>query len=113
MDDIENIAVAGAICGFTAIVAAVRIKRKCRRAVWVKPWIIQRPISGAYNKLFSDLLNSDQAAFRNFIRMDLSAFEDLLSYIESDVARAETRLHHPISPRERLCVTIRYLATGM
>ena len=74
-----NIAVAGAICGFTAIVAAVGIERKCRREVWVKPWIIQRSIysiSGTYNKLFSDLLNSDQAAFSHF-QLDVNSKHDM------------------------------------
>jgi hypothetical protein len=50
---------------------------------------------------------------KNFIRMDLAAFEDLLSRVESLISKSATRLRRPIDARERLCLTIRYLATGL
>jgi len=70
----------GVVCGLIAMAAAVELHRSTRRrrSVWeLKPWIISRPVSGAYSNLFNDLLNIDEASFRNFIRMDLPAFEDL------------------------------------
>ena len=43
---------------------------------------MDRPICGAYNKLITDLLNTDESSFRNFVRMDLPVFEELLSRVE-------------------------------
>jgi len=43
---------------------------------------MERPACGAYNNLFNDLLNTDETSFRNFVRMDLPAFEELLSRVE-------------------------------
>ena len=71
MVDVDAIALAGAIYG--VIVAVFEFRRKRRRSQWVRPWILQRPVCGAYNKLFSDLLNTDEVLFRNFIPMDLAA----------------------------------------
>ena len=87
MENLEIVAAAGAIYGFMSLVAVAGIKTKRRRSHWVKPWILNRPLCGAYTKLFSDLLQSDEASFCNFIRMDLSAFDDLLHYIEWDINR--------------------------
>jgi len=81
MADVDAIVVAGAIYGVINIVGLYRplnSRRKLRRSQWVRAWILQRPVSGAYNKLFSYLLNTDEVSFQNFIRMDLAEFEDLL-----------------------------------
>ena len=57
-------------------------RRRRRRSLWVKSYIMERPVCGAYNKLFNDLLNTDEMSFRNFVRMDLPAYEELLSHVE-------------------------------
>jgi len=103
MADVYAIAVAGSIYGVINIVAAFELRRKRRRSQWVRPWILQRLACGAYNKLFIDLLNTDKVSFRNFIRINVAAFEDLLHYIECDISKNRTRLRQPISARERLC----------
>ena len=94
IDDVECIAIAGVTFGFMAIAgAAYQMKsKKVSRSVWVKPWVMQRPMYGAYTTLFNDLLNTDESAFRNFIRMDLAAFEEVLSRVEFDLTKTRTRL---------------------
>ena len=111
--DVVDIAVAGTACCFVAIAGAVEAhrRRRRRRSVWVKSWIMERLVCGAYNKLFNDLLNTDET-FRNFVLMDLPAFEELLSPVEFALSKNRTRLRQPIAARERLCVVMRYLATG-
>ena len=56
-----DVAVAGIAC-FSLTIAAVAaaVDKKRRRSVWVKPWIVQRPLCGAYHRLLNDLLNSDE-----------------------------------------------------
>jgi hypothetical protein len=46
------------------------------------------------------------------MRMNIVAFEDVLSRVEFKLTKAHTRLRRPICPRERLCIGIRFLATG-
>jgi len=82
-----------------SVVAAFELRRKRRRSERVRPWVLQRPVCGAYKKLFSDLLNTDEVSFRNFIRMDLAGSEDLLHYIECDITKNQTRLRQPISEK--------------
>jgi hypothetical protein len=55
--------------------AAVELSRRKRkkRSVWVKPWILERPVHGAYSSLVSELINADAASFRNYTRMDVAS----------------------------------------
>ena len=105
------------VCSFYLLLLSVGMnncKRKRRPPkYWVKPWITQRSIKGAYNTLFNDLANTDRESFNNYMRMDFSIFDDLLSRIESKLTHKDTRMRCAISPRERLCVAIRFLATGL
>jgi len=106
-----------AVCGLqfiTVVVACMLIqrKRKRRRKYWVKPWIQMRNVSGAYHALFNQLLTTDMQSFQNFMRMDFVAFEELLSRVEARLIKQQTRMIQSISPRERLCIAVRYLATG-
>jgi len=62
-------------------------RRRRKRTVWVKPWIQVRPVCGAYSSLISDLRNTDESAFRNYLRINVAAFEDLLSRVDHVVVR--------------------------
>ena len=85
----EVVSAVVASSGFLLMVAtAVELnkrRKRTKRSVWVKPWILTRPVRGAYNTLIHDLMNrpTDAAAYKNYTRMDVPAFEDLLSRVES------------------------------
>lgn len=112
-DELDAALVVAGYYGVVTMACAIEMFNKHQhRSMWIKPWIMDRPISGAYNKLFSDLQYSDRTSFRNFVRMDIPAFEDLLSRVESTICKTYSNLRRPICARERLCLTIRYLATG-
>lgn len=53
----------------------------------------------------------DQKSCKNFLRMDDQAFNKLLKKVENRI-RKETFTRECISPREKLIITLRYLATG-
>jgi hypothetical protein len=78
----------------------------------VKPWIQRRQLNGAYHSLLNDLRNLDQESFRNYMRMDLAAFEDLLTFVEHDLTKQDTKFRRSVGAKERLCIALRYLATG-
>jgi len=90
MEVVDVAAIAGVASSFMAMAAATEIRRRCRRrrSVWVKSRIMQRPLYGGYSELFNDLLNYDEASFRNFMQM---AFQDLLLRVEVSLSEVQTR----------------------
>ena len=80
--DVAAAVVASSGCLLMAAVEELRRHKRKKRTVWVKPWILARPVRGAYSTLVSDLMSTDAASFKNYTRMDLPAFEDLLSRVD-------------------------------
>jgi len=103
----DDDAVAAAICCVVANV--IKQKKKRKRSLWTHPWISARCVHGAYHALMQEL---DQKSFHNFLRMNNSSFELLLSKIAAQITRQDTNMRLSIPPEERLAVTLRYLATG-
>lgn len=54
----------------------------------------------------------DTSSYRNFVRMDSSTFEELLSKVAPKITYQNTVMREAISAGERLAVTLRFLATG-
>ncbi len=57
----------------------------------------------------NDLLDGQ---FQNFCRMPFKDFEYLLSLTEPAIRKQDTNYRDAISPKERLVITLRFLATG-
>ena len=55
----------------------------------------------------------ETSSYRNFVRMDVATFEDLLRVIAPRITYQDTVMRQAISPGERLAVTLRFLATGI
>ena len=83
-----------------------------RRRYWVRPWINRRDTYGAYNALLKELSNEDQKGYKNFLRMDLNSFNELLHLVEPHIKKQDSLMRKPISPAERLELTLRFLVTG-
>ena len=49
-------------------ISEMRRRKRSVRKIWVKPWILARPIHGAYEALSSELMRNDEASFRNYVR---------------------------------------------
>ena len=67
-------------------------KREVDRRCWVKPWIRRRNALGAHHALLSELRNEDQTNFKNFVRMDPAAFDELLELVTPLIKRRDTWL---------------------
>ena len=107
VDDLDVTAAVAVSSGFLLMVASEQLSKRKKRNVWVKPWILTHPVCGAYTTLFSDLVRTDAASFKNYTRLDLPAFDDLLSRVEGAICKQRTRFWPKISHRERLCLTPR------
>ena len=107
-DSDDNLLAIAATC---AVIACVQPKRK--RKCWTRPWLKRRQQTGAYHCLMQELQSEDPAAIKNFLRMEVPQFEELLEKVAPVIRKTDTHLRECISPSERLAITLRYMASGM
>ena len=88
--------------------AKQRKERKC----WVRKIYLDRREKGEYQLLVKDMQLFDRDYFFRCFRMSPALFEELLCLVAPHISKKETKLRQPISPSERLCVTLPYLVTG-
>lgn len=85
---------------------------KRRKGQWVKPWRRNKIERGSFAFLMKELETNDVSSFCNFLRMDKSHFDYLLSLVKTDIELCDTQMRDAIPPAEQLAVTLRFLATG-
>ncbi|XP_052744680.1 uncharacterized protein LOC128199399 [Bicyclus anynana] len=83
-------------------------KRKKSKHFWIKTLYKNRFQAG--NRIFEELCFDD--AESNFTRMNKIEFEHLYSLINAKISKKDTNFREAITARERLLVTLRFLATG-
>lgn len=105
---ISTLAISVAIC-----CTLFKNKRIKRRKVWMHPWRHHRLTHGPANFIMPELIRSnDYFHYNNFIRMNDVQFNQLLQMITPRIERKNTNFRRCISAKERLVLTLRYLATG-
>lgn len=85
------------------------------RRVWVRNVfkVSKRKEQGPVQNLMKELLfSNDIILFANYVRMSPETWNFLLSKVFARLEKKTTNMRKPITPAERLCVTVRYLATG-
>ena len=88
-----------------------RLSRK-RKRMWVRKINQARLCKGEYHSLIREMRLRDHESYFKYFRMTPSRFDHLLSLVGPAIIRQETNFRKPVSPGERLAVTIQYLATG-
>ena len=86
-------------------------KQRTKR-FWIREYLKKRKNYGQFHTLFSELRLSDREYFFRYIRISPERFEHLLSLVAAYIQNKACRSRDPISPAERLVVTLRYLGTG-
>ncbi|XP_017467818.1 PREDICTED: uncharacterized protein LOC108360141 isoform X2 [Rhagoletis zephyria] len=99
------------LVGMCQKIISTPVPRK-RKAMWVKVWREKKAENGSFVFLTKDLLLHDKEGYKNYLRMTESQFNLLLSYIEQDLVKQDTQMRDAITPAEKLCLTLRFLATG-
>ena len=89
-------------------VADRRRSRRRNRQVWVKEY------RGHCNDqpLVRELRENYPEDYRNYLRMDCEAFDDLLSLVQNRIKKMDTVMRQSIPAEQRLIATLRFLATG-
>lgn len=83
-------------------------KRRRKRS---KKWLLEKETL-THLPLLKQLQQNEPDDFRNYLRMDSTTFERLLSMVKEGLTKQRTAMREPISPEERLIATLRFLATG-
>lgn len=53
---------------------ASRSRRKRKKRLWARSWLLRRPLYGQYEKLMHELTSEDVSGYKNFLRMDPEMF---------------------------------------
>ena len=81
------------------------------RTTWTEDWLLRRETHSVYFTLVREFRLNNCARFRQFFRVTPEQFDELLSKIRPRLERQDL-CRTPVSPEERLAITLRYLATG-
>lgn len=93
------------------IASEVVFKKKKKRSVWSKKWLVNRSLYSDIN-LLRELRTNEPNDFKNYPRMGADTFYELLALISPYIKKQDTIMREGIPPEERLMVTMRFLATG-
>ncbi|XP_026470287.1 protein ALP1-like [Ctenocephalides felis] len=86
---------------------------RSRKRVWSRSWLLRRDQENCVlSMLFNELGPEDPSSFANYTRMKEPVWNELLALVEPLIVKQNTVMREAISPKRRLSVTIRYLATG-
>ena len=86
----------------------VEIKERKKRK-----WISRREARGSFQNIITELSIEDLAGFKEMMRMCYANFSFILNQIEVDIAPKQILGGRKvISPKARLALTLRFLATG-
>ena len=101
------------ICALALLVMLDKVENEdTGRRFWVRKIFQERKKYGLYHILTDELRLFDKEYFFRFVRMTPQRFEHLLSLVGPHLQRTTTKMREPISPAERLVLTLRFLASG-
>lgn len=86
-----------------------RLKYK-QRSRWSRAWLLKRH-RFSHVQLLKEL-RSEPEDWRNYLRMDVEAYNYLLELVSPYITKQDTCMRTAISAHERLTATLRFLATG-
>lgn len=93
------------------ITLALLLKKKQRKSA--HEIYKRRQVEGVQNMLIDRHLMDDDTKFREYFRLTPFLFRKVLDDIENDIEGiASSWIPNPITAYQKLCITLRYLATG-
>ncbi|CAH1253084.1 HARBI1 [Branchiostoma lanceolatum] len=82
-----------------------------RRRWWTRPWLLERPIYGQYERLMGELRRGHRLDFKSFLRIEPDLFDELLQRVGPSIQKS-TNARQPLPIGLKLAITLRFLATG-
>ncbi|CAG7724498.1 unnamed protein product [Allacma fusca] len=97
---------------FLRVLLVIKLRRRRRqrkRGLYLRPILSNRIVQGELSLVQE--LAEDPYYHHRYFRMKKDTFQHILQLIEDDIQHGHNH-SRPISPLERLAITLRYLATG-
>jgi len=94
-----------------SITAYIRQKKK-KRSCWTRSWLVRRVEHSIGSTLVQELSVEDKPEYRSMFRMTEQDFNYLPNLVTPMITKQDTLFRECISDRERLQITLLYLATG-
>ncbi|XP_023228048.1 protein ALP1-like [Centruroides sculpturatus] len=86
-------------------------KQLKKRRFAVHPMNVKRKKEGEFYTLFKELVD-DEERFLKYFRMSKYEFETIVTKIKPMITKQDTKFKESLSPREKVAVCLRFLATG-
>ena len=96
----------------TLAVCEMNKRKKKRERRWSKEWYKLRD-RFTHERLLNYLRVTEPEDYKNFLRMDEAAFDNLLELIKPKIEKQDTVMRKAIPASQRLSITLRYVASGM
>lgn len=107
----ERDTIAAASCALL-IGAVLLLKKRRTRKWWIKPWLNRKRGQRGNIELTNEFIEGgDLKSYQNFLRMDEGTFNKLLEKIRPSITK-HSIYRECISAKDKLIITLRYLATG-
>ena len=87
-------------------------RERRRREIWVREWIIRRPMLGFYDTLLMELNREDAGGYLRYLRVDPALFMDMLHRIGPRITKQNTHLRMSLDPGIKLAIALRFMAGG-
>lgn len=100
------------VCILLIAAGIQQYRRNMLGRLWVRLWIGRRNQYGAYHSLIQELSAEDPNGLKNFLRMEMASFNELLEMVTPLIKRRDTLIRNSISSAERLALTLSFSATG-
>ncbi|KAK3892683.1 hypothetical protein Pcinc_003475 [Petrolisthes cinctipes] len=81
--------------------------------IWTRPCLSRRKEESVYYRLVRELSLEDPQTLNQWIRLNKTQYHHLLDLVTPLIKKKTTRMREPVSPSERLMITLRYLATDI
>jgi hypothetical protein len=75
-------------------------KLKKKQKLWVHHFIADRPTSGMFCEMYSDL-RKYPGKFFSYLHLSIESFDELLTICENNLTKQDTILRNSISPEEK------------
>ena len=93
------------------LIARKQRKRRLRRSIWTRKWILCRPLHDHYEQLMHELMKEDPDSFGSLVGLDVATFWEMVDRITPRMVRQDTLWRRSSFPTLRLAVKLRYLST--